>query len=75
MIFTNDKILIGDKAYDSKLLEEKVKNMHLGVLLRDRNKRVDEMRTHFIHSFKKLKFHFNFLQEITKIIISIINYH
>jgi len=37
-LFTNDKILIGDKAYDSKPLEEKVKNIQLGKLLRDRNK-------------------------------------
>ena len=39
LLFDNNKVLVGDSAYDSKPLENKIKNMNLGTLVRCHNKR------------------------------------
>ena len=37
ILFDNNKTLVGDSAYDSKSLEEKITNLKLGKLLRPKN--------------------------------------
>ncbi len=39
LLFDNKKVLVADSAYDSQALEDQVKNMRLGILIRNRNKR------------------------------------
>ena len=39
MLFDNTKTLVGDSAYDSNALEQKISNINLGSLIRCRNKR------------------------------------